>query len=577
MSTPRSLSLAAALLAATAVPAQIPLGDLDPGSAGSSPQEFVPIAGGVVFTAVTNAHGWELWASDGTAAGTRVIDLAPGRASGIPQLVAPVRLGDRALFHGTDGRLTGLFSTDGTVAGTRFVGSITMASGAIAGSIQSPLIVLGDRVVFAAVAGGEGGLFVSDGTAAGTQRLVDLPGAAGGETAVLDGVAWFTFPSRSGSGEVWRTDGTVPGTRQVAQSGPGGGTLRDPAPLRGGRTMLIERFSASSGSGPDRVVIHDETTGRITPVTGMPAAWPWKIGALPDAAGGAGRCVAYLADSNSGDGVVVGIDPVTGAAGTPVPLGAPVGHFVVADGFAWLTSGLPNEGLWRTDGTAVGTIAIWRPGASPGHLISRPYPIGGGRILVRADVTPHGSEPWTTDGVRTRLAVDVAPGRTSSVPRAFAAAPELGRGGLVFFSAFDVQRGSEPWVMDLSQAGAGAFAPVRAACASDAPRLAATPPMIGSNAFAIDLASRQPNASAALWFGIGLAPAVAPCGPATQPLVVAGLTTDAAGAASLPLPLPNVPALIGARLHVAGAVAANGGSFLGVADFSATYALVLGE
>ncbi len=54
------------------------------------------------FSAVERVHGRELWQTDGTAAGTRLVqDLQPGIASAFPG--EHVAVGDRLYFSGTDG------------------------------------------------------------------------------------------------------------------------------------------------------------------------------------------------------------------------------------------------------------------------------------------------------------------------------------------------------------------------------------------------------------------------------------------------------------------------------------------
>ncbi|MCB9149646.1 MAG: hypothetical protein H6641_12870 [Caldilineaceae bacterium] len=80
--------------------------DMNPGIAGSGPDNFIGKGNRFYFTAHDGAHGRELWQSDGTAAGTQLVaDLYEGSASSqpIPQLIF-----DNTIYvtadNGVDGR-----------------------------------------------------------------------------------------------------------------------------------------------------------------------------------------------------------------------------------------------------------------------------------------------------------------------------------------------------------------------------------------------------------------------------------------------------------------------------------------
>jgi ELWxxDGT repeat protein len=62
--------------------------DFVPGQRGASFEEFTPVGERMFFSAFSSVYGEELWVSDGTAAGTRVAcDIAPGSGSSAPRLV----------------------------------------------------------------------------------------------------------------------------------------------------------------------------------------------------------------------------------------------------------------------------------------------------------------------------------------------------------------------------------------------------------------------------------------------------------------------------------------------------------
>jgi ELWxxDGT repeat protein len=76
--------------------------DLVPGPGSSDPQGLTAAGGRLYFSAWDELHGRELWTSDGTAAGTSLVDdVAPGAFSSAPLLLTPV--GDRLFFTADDG------------------------------------------------------------------------------------------------------------------------------------------------------------------------------------------------------------------------------------------------------------------------------------------------------------------------------------------------------------------------------------------------------------------------------------------------------------------------------------------
>jgi len=113
------------------------LRDIAPGPADASPNLLGMVSGYVCFTATDNIHGRELWVSDGTTAGTALIaDLNPGAGDAFPdpgsssispswQLVPAANLNQR-LFFAADDRAHGqeLWLSDGTSAGTALVQDI---------------------------------------------------------------------------------------------------------------------------------------------------------------------------------------------------------------------------------------------------------------------------------------------------------------------------------------------------------------------------------------------------------------------------------------------------------------------
>ncbi len=136
------------------------------------------------------------------------------------------------LFFADDGK-TGreLWRTDGTVAGTRLLKDIV--PGAVGVNVWSGLERVGTRAVFWAETPASGiEPWVTDGTAAGTRLLQDIVPGVEGFPPVASGVAvgsgrrLFAVCDAVGDPEPWITDGTPAGSRFVGDIHPGiGGSL----------------------------------------------------------------------------------------------------------------------------------------------------------------------------------------------------------------------------------------------------------------------------------------------------------------------------------------------------------------
>lgn len=166
------------------------------------------------FTATTAAAGTELWISDGTTVGTQmVVDIVQGEGnsarSSFPRELT--MLGDNLYFVASDdvyGRE--LWTSDGTAAGTRLLADITPGSSST--SLQN-LAVVGDQIYFSA----NGALWATDGTTAGT-RLVTDEFANPYDLRAHESRLFFATRPDEGRDQLVRSDGTAEGT--VAIVGP---------------------------------------------------------------------------------------------------------------------------------------------------------------------------------------------------------------------------------------------------------------------------------------------------------------------------------------------------------------------
>ncbi len=134
---------------------------------------------GVLYLQGSDNSGFELWRSDGTAAGTfRISDANPSGSSS-PMSFANV---NGTLFFVAHNFTNGfeLWKTDGTMAGTSLVKDIQPGTGS---SLPTYLTNVGGTLFFAANDGTSGGeLWKSDGTATGTVMVKSI--AAGLQSAI---------------------------------------------------------------------------------------------------------------------------------------------------------------------------------------------------------------------------------------------------------------------------------------------------------------------------------------------------------------------------------------------------------
>jgi ELWxxDGT repeat protein len=193
----------------------------------------------------------ELWKSDGTSSGTAVLASIPAGQYSLG--AGNLTDANGTLFFivdtGSSGTATGhyeLWSSDGTAAGTT---EVTSLNGPLAESAA-----LKNELVFAqpGPAGSAAeSLWVSDGTSSGTVQLHDFPPSA---SSSLGFVNWLTssggalyFVGSSGSDlQLWRTDGTVAGTLPLTTANDGsGGVLPKDLVDMGGKLYFLGNDAAS--------------------------------------------------------------------------------------------------------------------------------------------------------------------------------------------------------------------------------------------------------------------------------------------------------------------------------------------
>jgi ELWxxDGT repeat protein len=201
--------------------------DIVPGPKSSVPFDLVAFTGGVFFSAEDEDHGRELWKSDGTADGTVLVaDIAPGPVSSNATPIG--MLNGKLLFRVRLQEETQLWTSDGTSAGTLRLGTLTIAP-------DARVFVNGNFAYFPVSDASGLEPWVSDGTAAGTHLLKDIEPAGSSdpeEFANFNGTTMFIAGDPVFGRQLWSTDGTTAGT-VVVGSIPSAPIIRYVPPIVG--------------------------------------------------------------------------------------------------------------------------------------------------------------------------------------------------------------------------------------------------------------------------------------------------------------------------------------------------------
>lgn len=192
-----------------------------------------------VFSTYHPHDGTQLWRTDGTTEGTRLLQVTPPDFTAAIDSrfeTAPPRTPAGALFWGQHQDKLVLWKTDGTEAGTTPLHRFPLHD-ATQPAYGTSFIPLAERVLFWADDGQHGTeLWGSDGTTEGTRLLADASKDIASSKAVyppgtpsflLAGqFLYFTVPDLRDHGQytnppsaysLWRSDGTPQGTRRITQ------------------------------------------------------------------------------------------------------------------------------------------------------------------------------------------------------------------------------------------------------------------------------------------------------------------------------------------------------------------------
>ena len=344
----------------------------------------------------------------------------------------------------------GLWSTDGTSAGTTRVASFGVAG---TNGYVDCLYWTGNLTFFQVTdQNGVAELWRSDGTSAGTFRLLRQPGANEGPIYFMGQSGLYAFLASDGvhGNEIMVSDGTVAGTRMLIDLTPG----PDNSWMDHGQTVISNGLLYFAHEG--NLWVTDFTAGGTRAVTsfvvdpdygaGLDLVWPYRGGVLFRYQAGNESNSLYFSDGTG--------------AGTTQLLNIPsqpdfdmIGTITVRDDLALFTVTRNNTGvsqLWTTDGTVANTRHIPGPDGDldPGYF----FTVAGPRVAFQGWTAATGREFWTTDGTDagTYLLHDFSPGPEDSWVVVDHVLPGFRYSALRVFPS----DGTRPiWITDGTQAG----------------------------------------------------------------------------------------------------------------------------
>jgi ELWxxDGT repeat protein len=198
--------------------------DIFPAATGSMPTDLTDVCGTLYFSASDGVNGRELWKTNGTSAGTvRVKDIIRGSGSSNPAELANINC---VLYFTANDGMNGyeLWRSDGTDAGTYMVKDVR--PGSRLSSTPKQITNVNSTIYFTAFDGATGReLYKSDGTAAGTVLVKDI--RTGTAESVPDNLtavgSTLFFGANNGTNgrELWKSNGTSAGTVLVKDITPG--------------------------------------------------------------------------------------------------------------------------------------------------------------------------------------------------------------------------------------------------------------------------------------------------------------------------------------------------------------------
>ncbi|MEO6541986.1 MAG: ELWxxDGT repeat protein, partial [Ferruginibacter sp.] len=361
----------------------------------------------------------ELWISDGNTAGTVQLKNIAGdnpaslySGSGFPHVAERFAHANGQLFFAAENVFNSkysLYSTYGTDPTTSKLNENTVSTP------QFPRdAVNANGFIYFAFTGSNGNeLWRSNGTIPGTALFKDIVAGTGSSSPQyltnINGVVYFTANDGSTGIELWKTDGTPAGTVPVKDINPGSASST-PQQLMNFNGILF--FTAISG-----------TTGRELWKSDGTAAGTVLV---KDIAAGTGSSFNNITSSEEAYFTVMGNELF----------------------FAAFSSSTIGTEFWKTDGTTAGTVLVKDISVNPSQSSSPHFlTTVGNKVFFVADDFGSGNndEIWLSDGTTsgTLKVKEINAGNNPSSPCNL-----INLNGILYFTAFEPSTGFELWKSD---------------------------------------------------------------------------------------------------------------------------------
>jgi ELWxxDGT repeat protein len=292
------------------------------------------------------------------------------------------------------------------------------------------------------------------------------PGPTGSSLRYLvdvDGTLFFTADDGVTGEELWKSDGTEAGTVLVKDIVPGpdgssctrltkvGGTLFFSARTDATGTELWK----SDGTEAGTVLVKDIIPGSISSTPTDLIDFNGTLIFVARVPTGMSTRELLKSDGTAAGTVLVNDFTVPGSYYPP--LFPPTGfrsYLTIVNGtlFFKARTSYPNTGweLWKTDGTALGTVMVKDIDPGPGDSTPSVLTEVNGTLFFAADLPATGFELWKSDGTEagTLMVKDILPGIYGSFPYDPDVVLMVEFEDKLYFSPDDGVHGHELWVSD---------------------------------------------------------------------------------------------------------------------------------